>query len=118
MGVLADIERSSDRKGVVIAMAAVVRAMVARSGEKAGLAKAKEFVEDCRASGNKSDEAAMLHKLACMVSNSEEAMNTAQVALELAQKVGDSRLEASIKLTLDQLWADRGKQEKAPNRKE
>lgn len=115
---LAQIERSTDRKGIAIVMGAVARAMAARSGEKAGLAKMKEFVETVRESGNKSDEAVMLHKLAVMVPNDEEALNFAQVALDLAQTSGNAKEEEAIKYTLDQLLGARGKHDKAPHRKE
>merc|ERR1712032_1380628 len=98
-------------------MGAVIKAVAAQEDDDASLAKVKTFVEKCRDMGNERGEAAMLHKLATMAPE-DEALNAAQVALELAQKVGDAREESAIKETLTDLWAAKGKIEKAPNRKD
>merc|ERR1740121_1885532 len=44
-------------------------------------------------------------------------MNSSQAALALAQKIGDASQEAAIKNSLTDLYAAKGKVEKAPNRK-
>merc|ERR1719464_511454 len=99
-------------------MDAVILGVTASQGPDEGLAKAKTFVEKLRASGDERGEAAMLHKLACMSPVPEEAMNSANVALGLARKIGDTKVEKAIKRTLTDLYVAKGKVDKAPNRKE
>ncbi|CAE7572285.1 ypfD [Symbiodinium sp. CCMP2592] len=77
-----------------------------------------EQVEKLRADGNKSGEVLMLHKLATMSPFPDYALNTAQAALELARKEGLALEEKALKRTLTQLYAAKGKIDKAPNRRE
>jgi len=78
----------------------------------------KEYVEQLRAAKDKKGEAMMLHKLSTMSPFPDIALNTAQSALALAQKVGDATLTRAIKRTLSDLWVAKGRPEKAPTRKE
>jgi len=93
-------------------------AKTAVSGANAGFETVKGFVEVCRASGNAQGEVTMLHRMACMAEFEDVAMNTAQAALKLAQKIGDAYQEMKIKHTLTDLWVARGKLHKAPTRQQ
>ncbi|CAE7860039.1 ypfD [Symbiodinium necroappetens] len=86
-------------------------------GDRIGLSM-RRTVEKLRADGNKSGEVLMLHKLATMSPFPDYALNTAQAALELARKEGLALEEKALKRTLTQLYAAKGKIDKAPNRRE
>lgn len=108
----------SSKKGLASAMSAVVVATAVFKGGDAGLEVVKSYVEKLRADGNKSGEVLMLHKLATMSPFPDYALNTAQAALELARKEGFALEEKALKRTLTQLYAAKGKIDKAPNRRE
>jgi len=108
----------SSKKGLASAMSAVVVATAVFKGGDAGLEVVKSYVEKLRADGNKSGEVLMLHKLATMSPFPDYALNTAQAALELARKEGLALEEKALKRTLTQLYAAKGKIDKAPNRRE
>mmetsp|Transcript_74658 Transcript_74658/g.241406 ORF Transcript_74658/g.241406 Transcript_74658/m.241406 type:complete len:547 (-) Transcript_74658:156-1796(-) len=115
---LAALEKSGKTAGVASMMSAVIVATTAVKGANAGFETVKKFVESCRASGNKFGEVAMLHRMACMAEYPDVALNTAQAALKLAQKIGDAYEELKIKHTLTELWVAKGKLDKAPTRKQ
>mmetsp|Transcript_57150 Transcript_57150/g.121501 ORF Transcript_57150/g.121501 Transcript_57150/m.121501 type:complete len:552 (+) Transcript_57150:311-1966(+) len=104
-------------RGVVTCMCGVLLAESASKGVEAALAKARSFTVELRETGDKRGEAKMLHKLSTMTAVAPEALNSAQVALQLAQQVNDATLEAAIKSTLTDIYVARGKIEKAPLRK-
>jgi len=114
---LSSLEKSGKTAGVAEMMCAVVLATTAVRGPNEGFDKVKKFVEACRSAGNEQGEAKMLHRMACMAEHADVALNTAQAALKLAQKIGDVAEEARIKMTLTDLWVARGKLDKAPTRK-
>lgn len=114
----ANLAKTKGSAGLVLSMGALVMAVSAKHGPDAGVEKVKSLLESLRATGDKKGEAAMLHRLACMEASPEAAMNSAQVALQLAQAVGDGKEEIAVKRTLTDLYAAKGKVEKAPNRKE
>lgn len=105
-------------KGIAFAMSAVVVAQAALKGVDDGLEVVKRFVGQLRATDNKFGEVLMLHKLATMSPFPDYAMNTAQAALTLAQKIGAAHEEKAIKKTLTDLYVAKGKIDKAPNRRE
>jgi tetratricopeptide (TPR) repeat protein len=112
------LSKGADKSGLVDTMSAVVLAMTVKNGPDEALVKVKSYVEQMRATGDKKAEAAMLHKLGTMCTSREEAKNSMLVALDLATKVGATKLETEIKTSLTDLYAAMGKVEKAPNRKE
>lgn len=103
--------------GVASAMAALLLAHTACRGIDSAVSLVKDYIVKLRERGDQRGEVRMLHKLATMSSVPPEVMNSAQAALALAQKIGDASQEASIKTSLTDIWAARGKIEKAPNRK-
>lgn len=115
---LASLQKSGKTAGIAGVMSAVVVAKTAVSGANDGFETVKGFVEACRASGNTQGEVTMLHRMACMAEFEDVAMNTAQAAFKLAQKIGDAYQEMKIKHTLTDLWVARGKLHKAPTRQQ
>lgn len=118
--VLAVVEQNAagkPAKGVAATMSAVVLAHTACKGIDSALDLVKKFVVLLRERGDRRGEVQMLHKLATMTPIPPEAMNSAQAALELAQKIGDASQEAAIKSSITDLYVAKGKVEKAPNRK-
>jgi len=108
----------SRQQGIASAMSAVVVATSALRGVDEGLKAAKRFVEKLREEGNTRGEVCMLHKLATMSPFPDYALNTAQVALVMAQKAGLPHEEKALKKTLTDLYVAQGKIDKAPNRRE
>mmetsp|Transcript_11589 Transcript_11589/g.21996 ORF Transcript_11589/g.21996 Transcript_11589/m.21996 type:complete len:568 (+) Transcript_11589:52-1755(+) len=108
----------SSKKGVASAMSAVVVATSALKGADAGFQLVKTYVETLRTAGNKRGEVVMLHKLATMSPYPDYALVTAQAAVDLAHKEGFALEEKALKRTLTELYAAKGKIDKAPNRKE
>jgi len=106
------------QKGITSAMSAVVVATSALRGVDEGLEAVKRFVEKLRAGGNTQGEVCMLHKLATMSPFPDYSLNTAQVALAMAQKAGFPHEEKALKKTLTDLYVAQGKIDKAPNRRE
>eukprot|EP00411_Alexandrium_monilatum_P023308 CAMPEP_0175222314 /NCGR_PEP_ID=MMETSP0093-20121207/20762_1 /TAXON_ID=311494 /ORGANISM="Alexandrium monilatum, Strain CCMP3105" /LENGTH=530 /DNA_ID=CAMNT_0016515901 /DNA_START=57 /DNA_END=1649 /DNA_ORIENTATION=- len=103
--------------GLADMMCAVVLATTAVYGANKGFEAVKKFVEECRSSGNAQGEVKMLHRMATLAEYPDVALNTAQAALKLAEKIGDVYQQSKIKSTLTDLWVARGKLDKAPTRK-
>eukprot|EP00413_Alexandrium_margalefii_P048216 CAMPEP_0204608770 /NCGR_PEP_ID=MMETSP0661-20131031/60512_1 /ASSEMBLY_ACC=CAM_ASM_000606 /TAXON_ID=109239 /ORGANISM="Alexandrium margalefi, Strain AMGDE01CS-322" /LENGTH=530 /DNA_ID=CAMNT_0051620343 /DNA_START=67 /DNA_END=1659 /DNA_ORIENTATION=+ len=103
--------------GVADMMCAVVVATTAAKGANAGFAAVTKFVEECRSAGNQQGEVKMLHRMATLAEYDDVALNTAQAALKLAEKIGDVYQQSKIKSTLTDLWVAKGKLNKAPTRK-
>jgi len=114
---LAALQKSGKKTGVADLMCVVVVATTAAKGANAGLDAVKKFVEECRSSGDAQGEVKMLHRMATLSEHDNIAMNTAQAALKLAEKIGDAYQQTKIKSTLTDLWVARGKLDKAPTRK-
>mmetsp|Transcript_95993 Transcript_95993/g.271421 ORF Transcript_95993/g.271421 Transcript_95993/m.271421 type:complete len:546 (-) Transcript_95993:108-1745(-) len=115
---LAALEGSGKTAGVADMMGAVVLAVSATQHPNAGFDRVKEYVEKCRAAGNKKGEVEMLRRMATLSEYPDVAMNTAQAAMKLAQKIGDVAAEARLKPVLTDLWVAKGKLDKAPTRKQ
>mmetsp|Transcript_112595 Transcript_112595/g.282029 ORF Transcript_112595/g.282029 Transcript_112595/m.282029 type:complete len:548 (+) Transcript_112595:152-1795(+) len=119
--VLSTIEKDAagqPSKGVAPAMSALLVAHTACKGIDSALALVKKYIVQLRESGDQRGEVRMLHKLGTMSPVAPEALNSAQAALALAEKIGDAAQEAAIKSTITDLYVARGKVEKAPNRKQ
>lgn len=114
---LAAFQNAGNTLGLASMMGAVVVATTAQKGANAGLETVKRFVETCRAEGDKRGEVEMMHRLACMAEYPEQALNSAQAALLLAQKNNLACDEVKIKETLSKLWVAKGRFDKAPNRR-
>mmetsp|Transcript_6829 Transcript_6829/g.19295 ORF Transcript_6829/g.19295 Transcript_6829/m.19295 type:complete len:532 (-) Transcript_6829:119-1714(-) len=111
------LKGSGKKAGVAEMMCAVVVATTALKGANAGFDTVKKFVSECRDSGNAQGEVKMLHRMATLAEYPDVALNTAQAALKLAEKIGDVYQQSKIKSTLTDLWVARGKLDKAPTRK-
>jgi len=107
----------SHSKGVAATMAAVLVAHTACKGITSAIELVKKNVEQLRERGDSRGEVLMLHKLGTMSPIVEEALNSQQAALALAQKIGDASQEVAIRSSLTDLYAAKGKVERAPNRK-
>lgn len=113
-----ELQQGRGAAGVASAMCAAVVAQAALKGVDGALETVKQYVEALRAAGDKKGEARMLHKLATMSPFPDIALNSAQAALALTQKVGDANEEKAIKNTLTGIYVAKGKVDKSPNRKE
>lgn len=115
---LSKLDPATGKKAVAGAMEAIVVAHAAAHGADSALQVVKSNIETLREAGNQIGEVRMLHKLTTMSPHPDVALNTAQAALALAQKLGDVREERALKKTLTDLYVAKGRVERAPNRRE
>lgn len=118
--VLAEVEQhagGAPASGVAETMVAVLLAHTATTSVDSAVLLAKEYVARLKERGDDRGEARMLHKLSTMSSVPSEAMEFAEAALRLAQRIGDSMLESVVKSTLTDMYAAQGRVEKAPTRR-
>jgi tetratricopeptide (TPR) repeat protein len=113
-----NLSKKTDRAGLTNVMEAVVLALTAKSGPDVALEKVKTYITDSRSAGDTKGEGWMLFLLGGMTPVKEEAKNSFRVALDLAKKVGDMKLETQVKAGLTDLYAGMNKVDKAPNRSE
>eukprot|EP00933_Yihiella_yeosuensis_P033923 TRINITY_DN27512_c0_g1_i2.p1 TRINITY_DN27512_c0_g1~~TRINITY_DN27512_c0_g1_i2.p1 ORF type:complete len:563 (-),score=147.34 TRINITY_DN27512_c0_g1_i2:87-1775(-) len=115
------LSRAKERGNISEIAEAAMMVMGVRKGagaSQAALEIAKDMANTFGSSGDTANQARMLYRIAELSPHNDEALSAAQQSLSIFEGLRDTDGQASVRLSLDRLFVERGQAMKAPSRKD